>query len=650
MNPASKTGTHRTDRGSVLVVILIFTIVLGLGMASLLRWNLAELRLNHRHLLRTQAHYAVESVLEHGFSELNKRFIEHLSIPVNSLGPGNHPLRLPSADFFYGSNIPYEDLRLYGGVIPPAEWTFIDPRDPANTFDPLAGRMVLARTIVLLGEATARRGEMETTVYGIQRLQVRDAPLFSNAIFYNLDLEIAPGPAMEIHGSVHGNRALYFQSNTALSFHDRLTNAGQLFHGRKPGSGQTTSHGNVSALSSGGPMISFQDSGGWLQSTHPDWRSLSAERWQGNVQTVEHGVQPHNPVAIGDYVPNDPNQPGSQLENPAIQLIHPPAKSQAGPAYNPEVEQQKYSVKAGLRIVANPAGGMGPSQGGLRAYTAGGVEVELPPGVVTTSPGHDMRDARRGRNIHVADVDVGLLKQVIENPNPNNPSEHIAGYNPDTDWNGIVYFESTNLANTGVRLVNASQVPNYGNDPGFTFATNNALYVQGNFNADGNPSTGSARESDHPNEPPAALIGDAVTILSENWDDSKSYGSLSWRNKPSYTEISAAILTGIVPSGNGRYSGGVENLPRLLEDWTGVTLTIRGSMVVLYESEVATEPWSYGGNIYTAPVRDWGFHMLFSQGIYPPGTPNTRTFRRSYFRDISQERFELELAKLTDDS
>lgn len=69
-------------------------------------------------------------------------------------------------------------------------------------------------------------------------------------------------------------------------------------------------------------------------------------------------------------------------------------------------------------------------------------------------------------------------------------------------------------------------------------------------------------------------------------------------------------------------------------------------MVVLYESEVATEPWSYGGNIYTAPHRDWGFHVLFSQGIYPPGTPNTRTFRCYYFRSIGRERFEEEVAEL----
>lgn len=290
-----------------------------------------------------------------------------------------------------------------------------------------------------------------------------------------------------------------------------------------------------------------------------------------------------------------------------------------------------------------------PAQGPLKAYTREGQSVTLPPGLITTSPGLEMYDARRTRSIHVADLDVGFLKQLIENPDPNDPNGHIQGFDPDRDWNGIVYLEAKNLANTGVRLVNGSQVPNHGTDAGFTFATNNALYVLGHYNADGDPQTGGARDPDNSAEPPAALIGDAVTFLSDNWDDSQGNINLNQRNSPSYTEIAAAILTGIAPTDNNRYSGGVENLPRLLENWSGQTLTIRGSMVVLFESEVAKEPWSFGGKIYRAPNRDWGFNLLFSKGIYPPGTPNTRTFRRTYFREISRVRYDTEYAKLQEE-
>ena len=57
---------------------------------------------------------------------------------------------------------------------------------------------------------------------------------------------------------------------------------------------------------------------------------------------------------------------------------------------------------------------------------------------------------------------------------------------------------------------------------------------------------------------------------------------------------------------NGQASGGVHNFPRLLEIWGGAGLYIRGSMVAMYESRVAMEPWNL--RIYSAPARLWGLH------------------------------------------
>ena len=47
------------------------------------------------------------------------------------------------------------------------------------------------------------------------------------------------------------------------------------------------------------------------------------------------------------------------------------------------------------------------------------------------------------------------------------------------------------------------------------------------------------------------------------------------------TTVNAGIISGIVPSGSGYYSGGVENFPRFLEDWSGKTFTYYGSMLEL---------------------------------------------------------------------
>ena len=207
--------------------------------------------------------------------------------------------------------------------------------------------------------------------------------------------------------------------------------------------------------------------------------------------------------------------------------------------------------------------------------------------------------------------------------------------------------------NWGVQLLNGSAIPNpsYAISKGIygtTIATNNPLYVVGNYNADGNSATGADGASDNANEPPAALVGDAVTILSTAWGNNDSDEALTSRVASAFTEVSAAILTGLVPSdnvNNNTYSGGVENFPRFLDNWSGKTFRYRGSMVALFESEVATQAWG-GGDIYSPPTRDWSFDQKFGTGMYPPGTPNTRTYRRINFRELNKSEWTTEINAL----
>jgi len=72
---------------------------------------------------------------------------------------------------------------------------------------------------------------------------------------------------------------------------------------------------------------------------------------------------------------------------------------------------------------------------------------------------------------------------------------------------------------------------------------------------------------------------------------------------------------------------GLENYFRLLENWGGDTLTYRGSMVMLYQSETATGIWQSTGNYYNAPIRDWAFDTLFTNKP-PPGTPTLHVPQR----------------------
>ena len=124
---------------------------------------------------------------------------------------------------------------------------------------------------------------------------------------------------------------------------------------------------------------------------------------------------------------------------------------------------------------------------------------------------------------------------------------------------------------------------------------------------------------------PAAIIGDAITVVSSAWNDLNGALALNSRIAVN-TTINAAFLAGIVQtSPTNRYSGGIESCIRLLEEWNNRTLTYKGSLTVLYESTYATQKWNNTGTYYNPPIRQWKFDSNFLEpSRLPPGTPFVR--------------------------
>jgi hypothetical protein len=208
------------------------------------------------------------------------------------------------------------------------------------------------------------------------------------------------------------------------------------------------------------------------------------------------------------------------------------------------------------------------------------------------------RDGHEGKGVTSVDIDIQKLAN--------------SGYYPT---NGIIYSSQTPSGSiiSAVRVKNAATLPS-----GLTLATDNPLYTVGNFNT--------------VNKKPAALLSDAITILSGNWNDGNSSQPLSGRTATA-TQVNACYMTGNNETGaNGQgYNGGLENLPRFLEKWDGVTFTWRGSAVDLWYSRQATGAWSYG-SYYTAPNRDWGFdNDLLDINKLPPGTPLVNIVQRTHW-------------------
>lgn len=198
-------------------------------------------------------------------------------------------------------------------------------------------------------------------------------------------------------------------------------------------------------------------------------------------------------------------------------------------------------------------------------------------------------------------------------------------------------------------------------DRGFTLATNGQMYLVGHYNADGKSSTGQSTYTDmgssHSFNPdgnaekelPCALVADSITVLSQRFIDdnyiAKSKGAMKYRDA-TFTEVSAAFLTGLAPTIPGiQASGGAHNFPRFLEDWSGKEFRYRGSMVAMFESEAGKNSMN-NYNWYSPPTRNWGFNTLFRDGHYPPGTPMVRDFRQTQFEFLTAEEYDTALSAL----
>jgi hypothetical protein len=195
----------------------------------------------------------------------------------------------------------------------------------------------------------------------------------------------------------------------------------------------------------------------------------------------------------------------------------------------------------------------------------------------------------------------------------------------------------------GVRLVNGS----LGNLPlrpdngqgGFTLASEQPAYVLGNYNANaggfGDPHAA------------AAVMGDTVTLLSNNWTDLKSFtspASVAGRAAvTSYYRLAIASGKNInfqqpvfagVPQDFGT-DGGVHNFLRYLENWGGQTLNYEGSMVSLFYSQYATGVFKCCGTVYSPPTRAYAFDTDFlDMSKLPPGTPKFRDVVNVGFQQV----------------
>ena len=567
-------------------------------------------------------------------------------------------------------------LLTYVRDLGPNDFTFRTIDEPGSRWDGYTTTRLDYELVTFVRENSENADRLGFPGVGLRkRVTIDYIPLYQFAIFYHPDLELHPGPAMDIRGPVHCNGTMWLSSHNRLDFHDKVTAVGQIrdyddFTRLNLNLTDTSSpyyrypiepynqNGAVRFKNALGNFINAQsisaaqgDSNGnqMLESTDTNWATKALEFWNGNVRDRAQGTRTINPP-----LPSGTN---------GHDLIE-----RSSPNDPPEVAATRFENQADIIISGNPAI---PSTWSIRDRNGNTISPIMPDGSNILSRGM-FYDGQQQTVVQTLEIDMGKLAQRSDITFTNGVVYATTTPGPNDTWQSPTNWSQRGVNNfmPAVTIKNAANVPrNIRN--GFTFATDRPLYTIGNFNTQ--------------NKATAVLAADSITVLSrpltldiwqrttfngqpafervqigntrepdpatgvmghgQTWSNFRElYRDAQGRPQVRTTTINGAIppaqatstnailLMGNTPSqftpDGKRYtqSGGAHNVIRYLENWSGITHSFLGSIIVLFASEQATQPWRNqpGGTFfayYSPPNRNYVWDNALQTAEPPASMP-----------------------------
>ncbi len=550
---------------------MIFSSIGLLALATAMQWTNQSAMLNERATEHRAALMAAEATTEKVAAAISADFQRGGETLVHANTAAYAALLPTAAENPHWANFQFTDGRGNNAR------TYVQ-RISTRIYKPLESRFTglngFISEYVVASHARSTDGRYNPGNAVEQRLQLASIPVYQFAVFFNGLMEFTWAAPFTVRGRVHGNNHIYTGSSQPLTFVGDVTSVGV----------QTT-----------------RSWGGYDISSFTGALTYSGKR-ATNATAVSLPIGTNNTDAAVREIIQKP--PASELISSAM-------------------GHERFYNKAELLILVSnstiTASVKQPYDGTSLAIPAAQLTAFL-------STNKTFKDSRENKTVQVAEIDVGKFTQWAATN-----SIVRAKLGPATPPNTIYISNDRSQGASflaGVRLVNGQTLPNRG----LTVATPNPLYVQGHYNCPNSSLLGTTNTT---GALPASLVADALTLQSGNWLDARSVGDLRDRAATD-TTINAAIIAGMVASGgaNGSapFSGGVMNLPRLLEDWGNGAdkLTINGSLISLFTSARATAPWRTPGNYYYAPTRNFNFDPnLLRATSQPPATPELRVLLRS---------------------
>ena len=501
-----------------------------------------------------------------------------------------------------------------------------------------------AHTYDIEATATSLKDSSKETIK--ERIRILETPLVQYFVFFGqtgggADLELFPGPLMNMWGRIHSNGNIYIGSSG-----DGQGGFSTINLRNYDDQGNQSPH----LMSASGKITTrFKHSGTAFDNTVYIKTS--------NVGTDFTPVQALSPVMDesneaeeearfeGYVLVNEP-----QFVTPSRDLI------KRGGFYEQRATSPGKNTIDGITIIGT--GGLGSgnievsvSQPTLTnvtnlietGQTTSGNSIAGLPSPIIRETQNAFGDCREGdRNVDTTDIDLNALQrwyvEYLSDLGLNLGGDGIVIYtsrSPDPD------FTNQNGNLQAIRLVandKVHSIPQLLDET--TLATDNPIYVQGDFNSIDTKGV--------------ALISDAFNILSNEFiNHHPGYGGippnggklcgyntyvLLYYFRGTETTVNAAVFTGNVHE-RTTDGDGVHVYPRFHEFWWDWALYrpsdlhILGSFVNLWTSVQADSEWCRaGGDCYSAPTRNWGWDVRFQEpDFWPPFIPSVFSVERVGF-------------------
>lgn len=517
LSTLKKKKTLNSLKGSALTAVIILSGLVVIIVASIIALSIREKALLDRNQSHQEAKLAAESMGEWVTAKIVADFTS-----TNGSGTLNPNVTLPDrfVDFFDQtfSNViraSFEDQNRMGIYVSPQYDLTLDSDNVFYKSDTDAtedGLTVKAQDILCYTHVTTISGSEESDFYIEQFYQVRLKPLNTGLVFYNKDLRVMAGT--DFKGDVHVNGSLKVRATQKdTTFDGNLTLSGGLSH---PGAnrgftagGKRQWNGNVFFKSSvtgglesmwlgrsgilandgstgypegearaaefGAPAVEesalgeIDNPNNWLTSDHPQWDSLSVEKWGSNLQTQ---LPKLNPIAIKNYEDRDDKKARNyaySIIEPLLDSSHPGRKSNA-------IRSQKIASKAGITFKINEDGTIKayvyPQTNNTNDTTQAPVEINIPPKIIgktdsnlttvtsteveqyqynssanrVTSGMYDRNQLREdghdyNQGVSLVTFDVSEFRKYIDNTAKHSDWGGNFDFNEHWSNKGVVYFE-----------------------------------------------------------------------------------------------------------------------------------------------------------------------------------------------------------------